>query len=85
MQLIMEYEDVASREDLVEFIRTVIVPSLVEDRDDWENRTVHDYLLALARWITDSPGAYANHGLQFPDPPDWSFIAAALNTATDYE
>ena len=81
----MEPLEVKSREDLVEFIETTLMADLDPDRDDWENRTVPAYLSALARWIRDSPGAYANLELPFPDPPTWSFIAAAVATATDYE
>ncbi|MGW7166968.1 DUF7660 family protein [Streptomyces sp. NPDC054884] len=42
---------------------------------EWENRTVEDYLGALAAWITDSPGSYRYLGEEMPPDGDWSFCA----------
>jgi hypothetical protein len=83
--VVMDPLAVGSLQDLVTFIRDELLPDLVEEREDWENRTVPDYLVALAAWLQSADGAYANQGLVVPDPPDWAFIAIALSTATDYE
>ena len=50
----------------------------------WENITVPDYLNALARWLRDSAGYYANRG---EDPPSdaWTVVRDALHAAVAYE
>lgn len=54
-------------------------------RESWENRTVEDYLGALAAWITDSPGSYRYLGEEMPPDGDWTFFARALSAAVVYE
>lgn len=50
----------------------------------WANLTVPDYLNALARWLHDSAGYYANHGEEPPTDP-WSIVRDALQAAAIYE
>ncbi|WP_435233998.1 DUF7660 family protein [Streptomyces sp. Tue6028] len=45
--------------------------------EEWENRTVEDYLGALAAWITDSPGSYKYLGEEMPAEGDWTFLCAS--------
>jgi hypothetical protein len=49
----------------------------------WENATLEAYLRALAAWIRDSDGYYANQDLPMPQP--WQVIRDALQAATTYE
>ncbi|MFD7961227.1 hypothetical protein ACFV5J_10540 [Streptomyces zaomyceticus] len=53
--------------------------------EEWENRTVEDYLEALAAWIADSPGSYRHLGEEMPPEGDWTFFARALSVAVVYE
>ncbi|KUJ35341.1 hypothetical protein ADL25_37595 [Streptomyces sp. NRRL F-5122] len=53
--------------------------------DEWENRTVEDYLSALARCITDLPGSYRHRGEEMPPDGDWTYFARALSAAVVYE
>jgi hypothetical protein len=50
---------------------------------DWENATLPAYLEALAAWLRDSDGFYANQGREVPD--GWHVMADALQAATIYE
>lgn len=50
----------------------------------WENTTVPDYLSALARWLRDSDGYYANRGEDPPADP-WLVVRDALQAAVLYE
>ena len=50
----------------------------------WENTTVPDYLNALARWLRDSDGFYANRGQEPPTDP-WAVVRDALQAAIIYE
>lgn len=50
----------------------------------WENRTVPDYLEAMAAWLQVYEQAYTN--LAEPPPTDgWAVFAAALRAAAIYE
>ena len=50
-----------------------------------ENRSLEHYLEALASWIEDCPGYFANRGLPEPTQPTWSLFAHLLRAATMYE
>jgi hypothetical protein len=50
----------------------------------WTNAALHEYLEAIAAWLADSGGYYANcHRV----PPDngWEIVSDALRAATAYE
>jgi hypothetical protein len=49
----------------------------------WENVTVPEYLGALAAWLHDSDGYYANEGRIAPD--GWTVMADAMHAAAIYE
>lgn len=51
---------------------------------DWENRTLPDYLDALAAWLQDCPGLYENLGRPLPSNP-WELLIEALEGAKIYE
>jgi hypothetical protein len=50
----------------------------------WENITVPDYLKALAGWLRDSAGYYANRGVS-PPSDVWKIVQDALKAAAVYE
>uniref|UniRef100_UPI003F686B2E DUF7660 family protein n=1 Tax=Streptomyces polyasparticus TaxID=2767826 RepID=UPI003F686B2E len=52
---------------------------------EWENRTLDRFLEALAAWVEDSPGWYANFGQEMPPQGDWTLFARALSVARVYE
>lgn len=78
------FTEVMTRESLA-----AMIYDLCEDfqrrGEEWENRTVEDYLGALAAWITDSPGSYRHLGEEMPPNGDWTFFARALSAAVIYE
>lgn len=75
---------VDSRLTLAEFAR-----SLCEDvRDNpgrYENTDLTAYLGAMAAWIEDMEGYYANHGEGIPAQPTWRTVADILVAAALYE
>ena len=65
------------------------VRELVADWSDgppanWDNHSLPDYLEALAAWLDDCEGYYANRGLLIPWD-GWEVIQNALRAATVYE
>ncbi|MBZ3908191.1 MULTISPECIES: DUF7660 family protein [Streptomyces] len=77
-------DHVDSREDLVAFFR-VLRRSHTEEGHSWENADLRSFLEALAAWIDDADGWYANVARDLPADGDWSFFAQALRAATNYE
>lgn len=75
---------VESRADLVNFLN--LLRRDCEMRvSEWENRSVPDFLSALAAWTDDMEGYFSNHGEQMPTEPTWKLIALMLAAARVYE
>jgi hypothetical protein len=51
---------------------------------NWSNRSLPDYLEALAGWLDDYEGYYANRGVAIPQN-SWEVMRAAMRAATVYE
>jgi hypothetical protein len=75
---------VTSRDELVAFIAGLRDEHRA-DPDGWENSDLSRFLDALAAWVDDSPGYWANVGEPEPQQPDWSWVALSLRAATGYE
>ena len=75
---------VGSREELVVFIE-----SLVEDfrsnPEKWENGNLERFLEAMAGWVDDMEGYYANTGEDMLELPPWRLLADILQAAKSYE
>lgn len=80
----VEPSAVTRREELVAFIAELRDEHRT-DPEAWENNDLFGFLDALAAWIEDSPGYWANEGQPEPEQPDWSWVALSLRAATRYE
>ena len=78
-------EAVRSHADFVRFLRRVWRDFDDTGREEWENRTLGDFLGALAQYAEDFPQTYVNEGKAFPDPPTWETVARLISGATGYE
>lgn len=76
---------VRSHADFVRFLRRVSRDFEGTGQQEWENRTLSDFLEALARYADDYPQTYVNEGKTFPDPPTWESVARLISGATGYE
>lgn len=66
-----------------------VVRALVEDWSagppaNWDNHSLPDYLEALAGWLADCEGYYANKGVPIPWS-SWEVMQEAMRAATSYE
>jgi hypothetical protein len=50
----------------------------------WDNHSLPDYLKALAGWLADCDGYYANRGIPVPWN-GWQVVQTAMTAATVYE
>jgi hypothetical protein len=81
----MKAESVNSREQLADFV-DALRDSLHKQPDEWENRSLEEYLESLAAFARDMPGYYENFGgVQDSETPTWSLFADLLAGARVYE
>ncbi|TQJ52684.1 DUF7660 family protein [Streptomyces sp. SLBN-115] len=75
---------VTTREDFVVFLAAALA-DLRDRPEEWENRTLENFLEAWGAWVGSLPGWCENHGKQTPDQPDWNLLAAMVMAARIYE
>jgi hypothetical protein len=79
-----QIQNIRSKEDFIKFIGDLIV-DLKTNPNNWENKTLGDYLEALQSWTEDMEGYYINNNLPVPENVSWKIFADMLMAATMYE
>lgn len=79
-----QIQNIRSKEDFIKFIGDLIV-DLKTNPNNWENKTLGDYLEALQSWTEDMEGYYINNNLPVPENVSWKIFADILMAATMYE
>jgi hypothetical protein len=77
-------EQANSREDLAAYVRA-LQGEFYSRGSEWENRTLEDFLRALAACIKDHNGGPQARKGATPEPADWGYSAFVLGAATVYE
>ena len=77
-------DTVETRDDLVAFVERLRA-DLAASRSQWENADLPQYLEALAAWVADMDGYFANNGDPVPKAPSWRLVAQMLDAAKHYE
>ena len=86
----MSIEDMArqiqSKGDFDEFLELLIMDVQSEEFQQWENKTIEDFLNGLKGFTHDIAGYYRNLGEEFdPNLPNWRTVADLLLAARVYE
>ena len=76
-------EGLRSKEDFIVFMK--VLQNRLKNDDDWENKSLSDYLEAIQRWVEDMDGYYANMNKAIPENCDWKVMAEILHAASMYE
>lgn len=76
--------NVSTRQNLAAFI-LALRHELEQELEARENRTLGDFLEALAAWTDDMDGYFLNRGEDVPQQPTWQTLALMLRAATVYE
>lgn len=84
MNMKTRVDAVVSRDDFVEFVKELRC-NLAEHAEEWQNRTLDDFLEALSAWVQDMDGYYKNSGLPVPTVPTWKTLAEIVLAAKYYE
>jgi hypothetical protein len=76
---------VNDRQSFIAFVE-LLRSDFLTNRDKWENKTIDDFLEALARYTDDIQGYYDNTNQNInADTPNWNVFADALVGASIYE
>lgn len=84
----MNFEDkieiIESKSDFISFVE-LLVQNLRDNPEEWENKTLPDFLQAVASWTEDMEGYYENNDIPLPEHINWRVIADILVAAKMYE
>jgi len=81
----LENFNVTDRKTFIEFIDFLRM-DLINNPENWENKTLPEFLEALSAYTEDIQGYYRNMKLnKNADIPDWSIFADIFNGAKIYE
>jgi hypothetical protein len=75
---------VESRQSLAAFVR-MLHREMRDNPAQFENSDLKSYLAAMAAWIDDMDGYYANRGEDMPAQLTWRTFAEVLIAAAIYE
>jgi hypothetical protein len=79
-----QVEAIRTRSEFVVFVHELL-HHLQATPGEWENLSLENYLEALASWVEDCDGYYANRGEPVVQDPSWKFLGEALLAASVYE
>lgn len=81
----MESDKVIDRKSFIEFMETLL-KDFDKNADNWENRTLRDFLEALSAYANDVQGYYNNCNISIDaNTPSWRVFADIMQGATIYE
>lgn len=75
---------IKSRNDFIVFIQ-YLIDDFRENPENWENKTIPDYLEAMQSWIEDMDNYYINMKYPIPHEVDWKTFADILMASKIYE
>lgn len=74
-----------NKSEFIQFIENLRT-DFVENKEQWENKTIEDYLEAISRYTEDIDGYYknTNHDIDL-EKIDWKVFADILKGSSIYE
>jgi hypothetical protein len=62
-----------------------LITDLNENSNEWENKTLANYLEGMQSWTEDMEGYYLNNNLEVPQDVNWKVFTDILMAARVYE
>jgi hypothetical protein len=84
MDLNAKADSVNSRDHFVDFLNALRQDAITHP-EEWQNKTLDEYLEALSAWVQDMDGYYENHDRPGPTSPSWKNLAEMMLAAKYYE
>ena len=76
--------EISNRDRFLKFME-LLIGHLKNNPDEWENKSLLEYLEAVANWTADMDGYYINNNLTIPENVNWQVFANILLGASVYE
>ena len=76
--------EITNKEDFVRFVESLVF-NLNNNSSEWNNKTLSEYLEAVASWTEDMEGYYINNNIPIPENVNWKVFAKILIAAKMYE
>lgn len=77
-------QNVKKKEDFIEFMDLLLI-DLRNSGENWENKSLENYLEAIQSWTEDMDGYYLNNNLPIPNNVNWKVFCEILVAARIYE
>ncbi len=84
MDLTNKLNSIKSKTDFIGFVE-LLLEDLRSNPEEWENKTLPDFLEAVASWTEDMEGYYINNNLPIPENINWKVFADIFAAAKIYE
>ena len=84
MRVFNQINSIETKEAFIDFVNC-IVDDYRENKDEWENQSIPEFLEAICSWVEDMDGFYENMGWKIPANTDWKFIATLFHVGKIYE
>ena len=84
MDLNAKADAVSSRDQFVDFLNALRQDAATHP-EEWQNKTLDEYLEALSAWVQDMDGYYKNNNRPVPTSPGWKNLAEMMLAAKYYE
>ena len=76
--------EISNKEDFVSFVE-LLLSNFNNNPSEWSNKTLPEYLEAIASWTEDMEGYYQNNKMPIPENINWKVFANILVAAKMYE
>lgn len=74
-----------NKSEFIQFIEN-LKTDFIENKEQWENNTIEDYLEAVSRYTEDIDGYYKNTNQEIDlEKVDWKIFADVLKGSSIYE
>lgn len=83
-KLVHNLRKITNRKEFICFIN-YLNEDFLNNKDEWSNINISDFLESLSAWVSDMDGFYENANLEVPENLNWQFFADALHAVKYYE
>ncbi|MEY9974758.1 hypothetical protein ABH966_005175 [Lysinibacillus sp. RC46] len=84
MEFYEKIEQVTTKDQFLEFLN-LLTKDFKHNVDEWENKSIDNYLEAIESWIEVMESFYKNSDLPVPNNIDWNFLAQIFYVGKIYE
>ncbi|MEQ6358029.1 hypothetical protein ABNX05_25880 [Lysinibacillus sp. M3] len=77
-------ENVSNKQQFLDFVN-LLSADFKKNRDEWENKSIDEFLQGIEGWVDSMEGFFENSGLETPQNINWNFLSIMLYVGKIYE